>query len=273
MSMSHIETLEDRRLFAATITLASGTLTLNGTNADEQLTVQLKSGRYEATITGPSAQPITRKFAPTQVKNIVISAKGGVDLVDVTLKKFTGLVKVDGGAGNDDVTVTTNGPSNLRGRDGDDRLTAGPGKDTIYGDGGNDSMTGGAGNDLINGGDGDDNADGDAGNDTLLGGNDADSLQGGDGNDNIDGGNDVDDLEGDNGNDTLTGGTGGDMIHGGSGNDVLYAKDGQWDGIFGDSGKDTAYVDAGPGLDFASRGPSELVNLYKTLTQIEVAKF
>src|SRR5690242_6920470 len=150
--MSHIEALEDRRLFAATITLASGTLTLNGTNADEQLTVELKSGRYEATVTGPSVQPITRTFAASGVRNIVISAKGGVDLVDVTLKKFTGSVKVDAGAGNDDVTVTTNGPTNLRGRDGDDRLTGGAGKDVIYGDAGNDSMTGGAGNDLLNGG-------------------------------------------------------------------------------------------------------------------------
>jgi Ca2+-binding RTX toxin-like protein len=271
--MSHVETLEDRRLFAATITLAAGTLTLNGTNADEQLTVALKSGRYQANVTGPSVQPITRTFAASAVKNIVINAKGGVDLVDVTLKKFTGSVKVDAGAGNDDVTVTTNGPTNLRGRDGDDRLTAGAGKDVIYGDAGDDSLTGGSGNDLMNGGDGDDSADAGAGNDTLLGGNGNDTLQGGDGNDSIDGANDADDLSGGNGNDTLTGGSGSDQLHGGSGNDLLYAKDGQLDVVLGDSGKDTAYVDAGPGLDFAASHPSELVNLYKSITSIEVAKF
>ena len=33
---------------------------------------QVKSGRYEATITGPYVQPTTRTFAPSQVKNIVM---------------------------------------------------------------------------------------------------------------------------------------------------------------------------------------------------------
>ena len=73
----------------------------------------------------------------------------------------------------------------------------------IRGRGGNDTITAGRGDDTIIGGDGDDLLFGADGNDSLRGGDAPDTLYGGDGNDRLDGGDAVDGLNGGAGQDTL----------------------------------------------------------------------
>lgn len=69
-----------------------------------------------------------------------------------------------------------NGPLDLTGTGGDDRLLGGSGNDTLRGGAGNDVLIGGGGDDLLIGG---------IGNDTLVGGAGKDTLDGGDGNDTL----------------------------------------------------------------------------------------
>lgn len=139
--------------------------------------------------------------------------------------KFSGLVQIYGGGGNDTITID---PSldkgfELFGGDGNDSITGGKSDDTIHGDAGADLLAGGAGDDFIDGGDGDEKVvkasdgtvttnagiDGGDGNDILLGGAGDDSITGGNGNDLIIGGQ------------STSFGTTGDTANGGAGNDIL----------------------------------------------------
>jgi Ca2+-binding RTX toxin-like protein len=84
------------------------------------------------------------------------------------------------------------------------------------------------------------------GNTTVLGGAGNDTLSGGAGKDLMDGGAGNDAIQSHEGNDTLIGGPGQDLLYGGFGNDLLRAKDGEFDGVNGDSDTDTAEVDFNP---------------------------
>ncbi len=148
-------------------------------------------------------------------------------------------VTVDGGAGNDEITVdsaVTIGVA-MRGGDGDDKL---------YGGSGNDSIDGGAGKDLIKGGLGDDQINGGAGTDTIYGEFGNDTIDGGDEDDVIDGGSDNDTIRGGAGNDKLSGGSGDDLIYGQAGFDTLDGGDGS-DEI--DGGDDIDKITGGKGAD------------------------
>ena len=82
----------------------------------------------------------------------------------------------------------------IRGRGGDDSVSALAGDDRVIGGAGNDLLRGNAGNDLIRG---------NAGNDLIVGGAGDDDLAGNAGNDRLNGGR---------GNNTLTGGVGDDIF-------------------------------------------------------------
>lgn len=138
----------------------------------------------------------------------------GADTIDIL--GVTGALTIDGGSGNDVITV---------------------------GDDGQFTVLGGAGNDSITGGRADDNLQGGVGNDTLVGGEGDDVLIAGDGNDSISGGEGDDILEGGAGNDILDGGEGADTMRGGIGNDIYYVDDDR-DAIEETSagGRDSMYV-------------------------------
>ncbi len=177
---SVFEQLESRQLLA--VTLASGVLTVAGSNHNDNISVNRAGGKIVVHLNRTS-----KSFTATQVDSILISGNGGNDRVTVT--KAIANVTIDGGAGNDV----------LNGGGGSDLITGGAGDDTIKGRGGDDQMYGGAlwlttatrpadqfGTDTLNGG---------VGNDWLLSGiesdiiNDksgADSFTGGPGNDVID---------------------------------------------------------------------------------------
>ena len=194
------------------------------------------------------------------------------------------LVTIDGGAGNDEITVdsaVTIGIA-MRGGDGDDKLTGGSGNDTIDGGTGKDLIKGGSGDDRITGGTGTDTLYGELGNDTIDGGEEDDTIDGGYdndtlrggvgvdkiaggsgddlifgdvGNDTLDGGDGSDEVDGGDGEDRITGGKGADTLRGGKGEDKIYGEVGR-DKLYGDEnndvldgGQDDDELFGGPGYD------------------------
>lgn len=179
---------------------------------------------------------LSRATSPN-LAEVVFNGLEGADRVTLSAvnRSFHGSVTIDGGDGNDSITVlaAVQLGVQLLGGDGNDTLIAGSGNDTADGGAGKDDLRGGAGNDLLRGGEG---------NDTLSGGIGDDTLGGGAGNDR---------LNGDNGHDALSGGDGNDSIYGGSGNDTLLGDAGN-DLLRGDAGKDIAL--GGDGDDNADGG-------------------
>ncbi len=156
--------------------------------------------------------------------NVVISRDAGGqlfvngDAIDGATVASTDLIRVNGGDGNDAITLDeTNGPlpaAQLFGGDGNDTLTGGSGDDQLSGQDGNDSLFGRGGGDSLAGGAGDDFIAGGAGNDTMFGG---------DGNDFVDGDQGADVAFLGAGNDVFRWdqGDGSDNVEGGSGFDEL----------------------------------------------------
>lgn len=128
----------------------------------------------------------------------------------------TGLVTLDGAAGNDSL-IGTSSNDKLWGESGNDTLFGGDGDDKLAGSEGNDILRGGNGNDTLEGGVGNDGLAGQVGNDSLLGGEGKDTLLGGIGNDTLSGGLQDDLLIGGLGTDTLNGDIGNDKATGGQG--------------------------------------------------------
>lgn len=93
-----------------------------------------------------------------------IFGTSGNNVLDFSAMTFSGVIYVDGSAGDDRITGT-GGPDELRGGDGADTLIGLGGVDILRGYGGNDSLNGGSGVDY------------------LFGGFGADTLSGGDGRD------------------------------------------------------------------------------------------
>jgi len=130
----------------------------------------------------------------------------------------TNLVRVNGGDGNDVITLDeTNGAlpaAQLFGGDGNDTLTGGSGNDKLSGQDGNDSLSGSGGNDSLSGGTGNDFIAGGTGNDTLVGGSGNDFLDGDQGTDIgfLGAGNDVFRWDPGDGSDIVEGGSGFDEM-------------------------------------------------------------
>ncbi len=220
------------------------------------------------------ATQITRAGAPVitvaNLRNILLFAGSGNDVLSAAGLPATSSVRFDGGAGNDTL-IGGAGDDTLIGGAGDDVLTGGLGNDRIDGGAGNDrlaeigdvnfqlsnnwlmglgvdtlsgieqaSLTGGAGNNVLNASGfsaGPVTLSGGAGDDMLVGGAGNDSLSGGDGNDVLAGGGGNDVLSGDAGNDVLNGEAGNDTLLGGAGDDLLSGGLGN-DWIDGGAGND-----------------------------------
>lgn len=149
----------------------------------------------------------------------------GSSFDDVITDRNNSTKIIDGGAGNDIITV--------------DGLAS-----TVSGGIGHDTLLGGAADDLLSGSEGNDGLIGGLGNDVLHGGADDDQLSGGVGHDQLDGGDGNDTLQGDAGNDTLVGGIGDDLLFGGENDDTLVGGDGV-DQLNGGLGADQFHVGAG----------------------------
>ena len=239
----------------------SGNDTVTNTSGADGVVVTFGPGADNITIT-QTAIPTDGTFGLLQISN---------GFSKVTIASSVSQVTVNGGAGNDTVTVgdldtvcraslvvqgddgndflsalnAKTGDIRLRmeGGAGNDTLIGGLGGDTLVGDAGTDRIKGGDGNDQLEGGTGADSINGENGNDTLLGGDATDTLTG-DGSDTLNGDAGNDSLRGGLGGDLLNGGTGDDIARGGDGDDTANGGDGN-DSLLGDTGLDSLSGDAG----------------------------
>jgi hypothetical protein len=169
---------------------------------------------------------------------------------------------VDGGPGDDELTICCAGDNTLEGGSGDDEFKLGgaTGESTVDGGPGNDTIVEPAGPDLIGGGEGSDTVEYFAeGNETLsvtldderndAGRNqnvhsDIENLTGGPEKDHFVGSEGANVLKGGRGEDELKGGAGQDILEGGADDDVIFARDGEHDIVDCGNEEDSATVDS-----------------------------
>ena len=173
-----------------------------------------------------------------------VDIDGGVGNDTITLKDrgedtdVIGSGVVNGGSGNDTITVTGEGPSLvLNGDAGNDTITAGKASVTINGGDGSDVITGTANDDELNGDAGSDTITAYAGNDIIKGGSGNDKIDADTGDDDVEGGEGADTIDGGLGNDFLDGGGEDDTLNGSAGNDILVGGPGE-DSLRGHGGVD-----------------------------------
>ena len=251
----HLECLDSRILPA--VTLNSGVLEIIATEQNDVIDVRLLA--TDTTKVAVSVNNQTQTFNVADVTSLNIDARGGNDVVTVGADVAVDTT-VEGGQGNDLLTVLATKTNMIIAGAGNDRVVGGAGVDIVAGGNGNDNIQGGAGADFLFGGNGNDLIDGGAdadlifgknGSDTLLGGLGADVIVGGNSGDIIDGGEGDDFLFGQNAKDTIRGGAGADFIQGGNGNDRLFGDAGR-DKIFGGNGPDRLF--GGDDNDFLDGG-------------------
>jgi Ca2+-binding RTX toxin-like protein len=134
ISARWVEPLESRRLLDATPFARvshTGTLLVQGTMADDAITISLEGSQIVATLNGSQLT-----FPAVAISRLY----------------------VDSDAGDDVVVNNTTFRSTMLGDDGNDNLTGGAAPDSIAGGAGDDTINGEAGNDTLFGGDGNDTA-------------------------------------------------------------------------------------------------------------------
>src|SRR3989442_1293357 len=120
MVRNMIEALEDRRYFAVTAVLSSGTLTVTGTTSNDAIVVKEQYGN--ATVTSGSKSLGT--FSSVKVVKII----GGAGNDTLTYTGYDVGAYVEGDAGDDTINVTDYSPSTathtyITARDRADKLT------------------------------------------------------------------------------------------------------------------------------------------------------
>ncbi|MEP5567020.1 MAG: LEPR-XLL domain-containing protein, partial [Halioglobus sp.] len=176
------------------------------------------------------------EYRNLDIQKIVILSGAGNDTIDVSAVSAGVIFDIDGGAGNDTITLPSAAPA----PGATNMVLGGAGDDTIYGSDGRDIIIGGDGFDKIYGGGGDDRLFGDS---VKLSDNQIQvSL----------GGTDVTDIiEGGDGNDIIAGGGGADNIDGGIGNDLILGDGGILQVLVEENGE-LVLEESGLGLPSAS---------------------
>jgi Ca2+-binding RTX toxin-like protein len=103
--------------------MKKGDLRVNGTSGNDTISVSSAGGLVTVI-----RNSIPLHFSASLVKNVIVSAGDGNDLVTIGAGIATS--SIDGGAGND----------TLKGGPGNDILTGGPGRDRLSGGSGNDTL-------------------------------------------------------------------------------------------------------------------------------------
>lgn len=265
--------LEARNVLSANplISLDAGTLTIEGTEGNDQVYVRVQHGEVQTTYRTGESEFKTEYFDQAEVDHIRFTGGTGDDVfANRTAIKSTAY----GNDGNDrlvggserDVLRGGNGNDRILGNAGDDSLHGDWGDDVILGGDGNDRLLGWHGNDSLLGQHGDDYVSGYLGNDWLSGGAGEDVIKGHEGNDRLMGGAGNDQLYGWKGNDQLIGGNGDDYLSGYTGNDVLAGNRGDdvlkghegVDKLFGGDGNDKLYGWKGADIVNGGEGHDEL---------------
>lgn len=218
-----METLESRYAMNATATLADGLLSIVGDGANDTLRVRFDPGPNQMVFEIGAVE--AGRFGAGDVTRIQLDGGAGNDTLTIT-NNVTQPATILGGAGND-VLQAGGGRTKLQGGDGNDTIFGGARNNQIDSGAGDDAVFGGAGKNKVFGGAGNDNLQGNALNDALFGGIGDDTLAGADGNDFLAGGDGNDLLFGNNGHDKLFGGRGDDMISGGGVTDCIIRSSGQ----------------------------------------------
>ena len=232
-----LESLEPRRLLAATAALDQGILKVVGDGASDRIDVAYSADQSELLVTVNGAPA------------------GGYAASGV------GRVSVDGGAGDDVITTDFRGRSILRGGPGNDSINSGGGDDQLFGDAGNDTILGNRGRDVIYGGDGNDVLSGGTGPDVLIGEAGNDSVVGSAGDDRLFGDGILDTDSGVGGDDTLGGSAGRDTLYGGLGADLISGGPGTQDLVnYSDRSADL-FVTIGAADQSGARGERDTVTV------------
>ena len=169
MSKTHVDTLEPRKLLAATATYesATGTLTLRGSGGSDNYELA-RLGKTQVQVTYNGKSVLT--FNVNGARTVVFNGFAGHDIL--SMGRVPMALRADGGADDDSISASAVG------RYGD-TIFGGTGNDYIYGGLGNDTIDGGLGNDIELGGRGDDYLyalSGTDGDDTLVGGSGEDTA-------------------------------------------------------------------------------------------------
>lgn len=196
----HIQSLEPRRLFAATAYLEGDVLRVEGTAGDDVIRFanppELTTGNSTSYVVNVMINDVSvGEFSAGSFSVINIDAGDGHDdivapgqftigethllpskLVTDTMYAYPRYF-IECGAGNDRVVAGSSlGSFGVIGGDGRDTISSGAGDDFISGGGGNDVLDGGAGNDTLEGANGDDKLDGGMGADVMMGGRGVDAV-------------------------------------------------------------------------------------------------
>jgi Ca2+-binding RTX toxin-like protein len=217
-----LESLEGRRLFAATVTEGyPGLYEVHGTADDDVIEISVNQDAGTFTLDGATY---------ADVSYIYVHGYDGNDFISVTSEDGSGSIGASISADGGSDTVLLNFDGAIWGGDGKDIIYLSDAtRGQVYGEDGSDEI-------YLSGTSADAYVDGGCGNDYIdaTGNYAGATLHGGNGNDEIHGSAYDDQMHGDAGNDTL---------YGEDGNDVFYVRDGDHDEIHGGAGTDVAYSD------------------------------
>lgn len=266
-----METLEDR-LMLTSFDPATGKLVFTGTSGDDTIVVDfdiLSEDTFDVYLNGSVSRY-------EDVTAVTLQGGSGNDNITVTYSRqnqqgpLNGTPpkwRVEGGLGDDIIDFPANGKATLVGNDGNDNVSGSEFDDTLHGGNGNDTLHGQDGDDRILGRGQDDELRGGFGNDTILGAGGKDTILGGAGNDSLMGEAADDSIQAGSGSDTIFGGTGADNINGSNGHDWIdagagldVARGGNGDDtLFGGDGTDVVIGDDGADLIYAGTVSSDTV--------------
>ena len=218
----HIETLEGRRFFAATVVEGyPGYYEIHGDGSDDVIDVSVSQSGESFTLDGVTYNGVTY---------ISVHAYGGDDFISIRSDEGQGSIAAGVSAGDGRDTVLVNFDGAIWGGNDDDILYL---SDSFYG-----GVHGEDGNDRIyvSGFSLDSEVSGGAGHDYIdASGNYAGLAIGGDSG--------KDTIYGTEYDDEIHGGSNEDELHGNGGNDTFFTRENDHDQIFGGGGTDIAYVD------------------------------
>lgn len=110
------------------------------------------------TVIGLSAVAGVEQISGGGFSGVRVLGSGAANNFNLNMEELLGIVSVDGGGGNDTISMP----------DSSDSVLGGTGNDTLLGRGGNDTLNGGGGTDIVNGGLGNDTISVSSGNDTVV---------------------------------------------------------------------------------------------------------
>jgi hypothetical protein len=179
------ESLEGRRMFAATSYVDGKALIIEGTNADDVVTVTYNAGNLAVKSSSEADSGKTLEIINGEVVAIVFR---GLDGKDQFVNETTIPLLAFGGRGNDIINVGDSSKATVYGEQDNDILIGNEFTNTLDGGIGNDTLMALGGDDVLFGGPNDDKLHGYEGNDIMFGGAGQDELVAGIGRDFLHGG-------------------------------------------------------------------------------------